>query len=67
MKISYGNNIFSNGFNNFNTVLTIFNSSGDFTVCTMAAFSEILSPIEASHLTFSESQVTGFSMMWVFN
>ena len=56
-KISYRNNILHNGFNNFNTFLTIFyNSSGDFMVCTIASFSEI----------FNENQLTGFSMIQVF-
>ena len=66
MKISYRNNIINNGFNNFNTLLTIFNSLFDFNVCKTAPFSEILCHVEASHLQFNENQLTGFSMMWVF-
>ena len=67
MKISDRNNIFNNDFNNFNAILPIFKSSGDFKVCTTASFSEILCHVEASHSTFNESQLTGFSMMRVFN
>ena len=66
MKICYQNNIFNNDFNNFNTVLGIFNSSGDFKVCSNAPFSDILCDVEATHLTFNESQLTGFSLMRVF-
>ena len=66
-KISYRNNILHNGLINFNTFLTIFdNSSGDFMVCVIAPFSEILCYVEASHLTFNENQLTGFSMIQVF-
>ena len=40
MKISYQNNVFNNGFNNFNAILTIFKSSGNFIeVCTTTIFS----------------------------
>ena len=66
MKISYQNNIFNNDFNNFNAFLANFNSSGDFKVCSEAPFSDILCHVEAIHLTFNESQLTGFSMMQVF-
>ena len=62
MKISYQNNIF----NNFNAFLVIFNSSGDFTVCPKAPFSDILCHVEVTHLTFYKSLLTGFSMMRVF-
>ena len=66
MKISYQNNIFNNNFNNFNAFLANFNSFGDFKVCSKAPFSDILRHVEATHLTFNESQLTGFSMMRVF-
>ena len=66
MKICYQNNIFNNDFNNSNLFLTNFNSFGDFKVCSKAPFSDILSHVEATHLTFNESQLTGFSMMQVF-
>ena len=40
MKISYQNNVFNNSFNNFNAILTIFKSSGNFIeVCTTTPFS----------------------------
>ena len=42
MRISYQNNVFNNGngFNNFNAILTIFKSSGNFIeVCTTTPFS----------------------------
>ena len=48
MNISYRNNIFNNGFSNFNAILTIFNSFDHFKVCTTAPFSEILCRVEAS-------------------
>ena len=66
MKIPYQNNIFYNDFNNFNAFLANFNSFGDFKVCSKAPFSNILCHVEATHLTFSESQLTGFSMVRVF-
>ena len=66
MKITYQNNIFKKEFNNFNTFLAIFNSSGDFKVFLKASFSDILCHVEATHLTFSESWLSGFSMMLVF-
>ena len=65
MKISYLN-IFNNDFNNFNVFLANFNSLGDFKVCSKAPFSDILCHIEATHLTFNESQLIGFRMMQVF-
>ena len=67
MKISYQNNIFKNNFNNFNAFSAIFNSSGDFKVCSNAPFCDILCHIEATHLTFNESLLTGFSMMRVLH
>ena len=66
MKISYQNNIFNNDFSNFSGFLANFNSSGDFNVCSKAPFSDILCHVEATHLTFNESQLTVFSMMRVF-
>ena len=66
MKISCRNNIFNNDFNNFNTFLIIFNSSGGFKFCTRAPFSDILCHVEASHLAFNENQLTGFIIMQVF-
>ena len=66
MKITYQNNIFKKEFNNFNTFLAIFNSSGDFKVFLKASFSDILCHVDATHLTFSESWLSGFSMMLVF-
>ena len=66
MKISYQNNIFNIDFNSFNPFLTNFNSFGDFKVCLKAPFSDILCHVEATHLTFIKSQLTGFSMMQVF-
>ena len=65
MKISY-QNIFNNDFNNFNVFLANFNSFADFKVCSKASFSDILCRVEATHLTFNESQLIGFSMMRVF-
>ena len=46
--------------------LTNFNSFSHFKVCSKAPFSDALSHLDATHLTFSESQSTGFSMMLVF-
>ena len=66
MKIFYQNNIFNNDFKNSNAFLAIFNSSGDFKVCSKAPFSDIFCHVEATHLTFNESQLTGFSMIRVF-
>ena len=66
MKISFQINIFNNNFNNFSAFLANFNSSGDFKVCSKAPFSYILCHVEATRLTFNESQLTGFSMMRVF-
>ena len=37
-----------------NTFLAIFNSSGDFKVCSKAHFSDTLCHVEATHLTFNE-------------
>ena len=42
MEISYRNNIFNNGLNNFNAILTILNCSGNFKVCATTPFSEIV-------------------------
>ena len=58
MKIFCQNNTFNNDFNDFNTVLAIFNSSCGFKVCSSAPFSDILCHVEVTHLTFSESQLT---------
>ena len=49
MKISYPNNISNNSFNNFNAILTIFNSSGNFKICKTTPFSEILCDVKASY------------------
>ena len=57
MKISY-QNIFNN---NFSAFLANFNSFGDFKVCLKASFSNNLCHVEATHLTFSESQLTGLA------
>ena len=65
MKISY-QNTFNNDFNNFNVFLANFNSFGDFKICSKAPFCDVLCRVEATHLTFSESQLIGFSMMRVF-
>ena len=65
MKTSY-QNISNNDFNNFNAFLANFNCFGDFKVCSKAPFSNILCHVEATHLTFNESQLTGFSMTRVF-
>ena len=65
MKISFQNNIFNNDFNNFSAFLTNFNSFSDFKVCSKAPLSDVLCHLEATQLTFNESQLTGFSMMWV--
>ena len=59
MKISYQNNISNNDFDNFSAFLANFNSFGDFTVCFKAPFSDILCHVEATHLTFNGSQLTG--------
>ena len=66
MKIPYQNNIFNNNFNNFSAFLANFNSFGDFKVFLKAPFSGILCHVQATHLAFDESQLTGFSMMRVF-
>ena len=66
MKISYLNNLFNNNFKNFNIFLTNFSSFSDFKVFLKAPFSDALCHVEATHLTFNESQLTGFSMMQVF-
>ena len=65
MKISY-QNIYNNDFNNFNVFLAHFNSFGDFKVCSKAPFSDIFCHVEATHLTFNESRLIGFSMMRIF-
>ena len=65
MKISFQNNIFNNDFNNFSVFLINFNSFSDFKVCSKAPLSDVLCHLEATQLTFNESQLTGFSMMWV--
>ena len=64
-KISFQNNIFNNDFNNFSVFLTNFNSFSDFKVCSKAPLSDVLCHLEATQLTFNESQLTGFSMIWV--
>ena len=66
MKISYLNNLFNNNFKNFNIFLTNFSSFSDFKVFLKAPFSDALCHVEATHLTFNESQLSGFSMMQVF-
>ena len=66
MKISYLNNPFNNDFKNFNVFLTNFSIFSDFKVFSKAPFSDALCHVEATHLTFNESQLSGFSMMQVF-
>ena len=66
MKISYLNNPFNNDFKNFNVFLTNFSSFSDFKVFSKAPFSDALRHVEATHLAFNESQLSGFSMMQVF-
>ena len=66
MKISYLNNPFNNDFKSFNVFLTNFSSFSDFKVFSKAPFSDVLCHVEATCLTFNESQLTGFSMMQVF-
>ena len=66
MKISSLNNPFNNDFKNFNVFLTNFSIFSDFKVFSKAPFSDALCHVEATHLTFNESQLTGFSMMQVF-
>ena len=56
----------NNNFKNFNVFLTNFSSFSDFKVFSKAPFSDALCHVEATHLTFNESQLTGFSMMQVF-
>ena len=65
MKISYLNNLFNNNFKNFNIFLTNFSSFSDFKVFLKAPFSDALCHVEATHLTFNESHLSGFSMMQV--
>ena len=65
MKISHLHP-YKNNFNNFNVFLTSFSSFIDFKVCSKAPFSDAVCHVEATHLTFNESQLTGFSMMQVF-
>ena len=66
IKISYLNNPFNNDFKKFNVFLTNFRNFSDFKVFSKSPFSEALCHVEATHLTFSESQLTGFNMMQVF-
>ena len=66
MKISYLNNPFNNDFKNFNIFLTNFSSFSDSKVLLKAPFSDALCHVKATHLAFSESQLSGFSMMQVF-
>ena len=56
----------NNNFKNFNVFLTNFSSFSDFKVFSKAPFSDVLRYVEATHLTFNESQLTGFSMMQIF-
>ena len=56
----------NNNFKNFNVFLTNFSSFSDFKVFSKAPFSDALCHVEATHLTFNESQLSGFSMMQVF-
>ena len=66
MKKSYLNNPFNNDFKNFNVFLTNFTSFSKFKIFSKAPFSDALCHDEATHLTFNESQFTGFSMMQVY-
>ena len=65
MKMS-DQNVFNNDFNNFNVFLANFNSFDEFKIWSKARFSDILCHVEATHLTFNESQLIGFYMMRVF-
>ena len=56
----------NNNFKNFNVFLTNFSSFSDFKVFSKAPFSDALCHVEATHLTFNESHLSGFSMMQVF-
>ena len=66
IKISYLNNLFNYDFKIFNLFLTNFTSFSDFKVFSKAPFSDALCHVEATHLTFNESQLTGFSMIQVY-
>ena len=66
MKISSLNNPFNNNFKNLKVFLTNFSIFSDFKVFSKAPFSDALCHVEATHLTFNESQLSGFSMMQVF-
>ena len=65
MKISCLNNPFNNDFKNFNVFLTNFSIFSDFKVFSKAPFSDALCDVEATHLTFNESRLNGFSIMLV--
>ena len=65
MKISSLNNPFNNDFKNFNVFLTNFSIFSDFKVFSKAPFSDALCHVEATHLTFNESRLNGFSIMQV--
>ena len=56
----------NNNFKNFNVFLTNFSSFSDFKVFSKAPFSDALCHVEATHLAFNESRLSGFSMMQVF-
>ena len=66
MKISSLNNPFNNNFKNFKVFLTNFSIFSDFKVFSKAPFSDALCHVEATHLAFNESRLSGFSMMQVF-
>ena len=66
MKISDLNNPFNNDFKNFNLFLTNFSIFSDLKVFSKTPFSNALRHVVATHLTFDESQLSGFSMMQVF-
>ena len=66
MKIPSLNNPFNNDFKNFNVFLTNVNIFSDFKVFLKAPFSDSFCHAEATHLTFNESRLCGFSMMQVF-
>ena len=66
MKIPYLNKPFNNDFKNLNVFSTNVSSFSDFKVFSKAPFSDALCHVEATHLAFNESRLSGFSMMQVF-
>ena len=66
IKISDLNNPFNNDFKNFNVFLANFSISSDLKVFSKTPSSDAFRHVEATHLIFNESQLSGFSMMQVF-